>query len=113
LAGKKKVRQLRMLAKSYQIQPRLFALAFLRREIIRDAQYMPPPSAPLPLPPAGQILSISLTPPSTMDNSAFETPRVIDAHRSLSRAKQQLLQSWIDYQMVRLDLYSDLGLSPP
>ncbi len=71
LAGKKKVQQLRTLAESYRIQQELFALAFLRREHIRDDQYLPkiPPNLPKapPADPAGLVPPIPLIAPPTID----------------------------------------------
>ena len=41
------------------------------------------------------------------------TELLLKAEASYARIKRQLLQTWIDYQMVRLDLYGDLGVAPP
>lgn len=104
--GKKKLRQLRALAKSYRLEQRLFVLGFTHRKQIQDAWLRPkspPGTAPGEL--IGPVAELPPLPPSDISH-------LIDAYRSVSQARQRLLQTWIDYQMVRLDLYNDLGLSP-
>ena len=105
--GKKKVRQLRTLAKSYYLEQRLFRLAFVRRTELLDALLQPKSSLNED---ESRLIGPLASRPSV---TSFDAPHLLDAYRSLSRARRRLLQTWIDYQIVRLDLYRDLGLAPP
>lgn len=110
LAGKKKVRHLRTLAESYPIQKRLFHIAFLQRQLQKN----PPkrssdPGSDLILP--GLVGPVGPRP--TIDKRPFAPGPILKREAAFKQAKRQLLQTWIDYQMLRLDLYSDLGLSVP
>jgi len=107
LPGKRKLRQLRALAEGYPIQQRLFDLAFLRREQIKFAQAWPPRSPTSELASDKLVGPIGRAPPRS-DPYAVEP--LLKAQASYARARGQLLQTWIDYQMVRLDLYGNLGL---
>jgi hypothetical protein len=107
LNGKKKLRRVRTLAKSYPLEQRLFVLAYMRRAHIRDSWRIPkPPPDPASNELIGPVAARPYVPP-------FDAAQVIGAYRTLSQARQRLLQTWIDYQMVRLDLYNNLGVSPP
>lgn len=108
--GKKKVRYLRTSAKSYRLEQELFVLAFKRQTEILDALLYPKRS-----PDVDQDGLIGFFDPDKARPAfnPFDAAKQIDAYRSLSQARRRLLQTWIDYQMVRLDLYHDLGVSPP
>jgi hypothetical protein len=47
------------------------------------------------------------------DDRPFASGRLLKRETAIKRARNQLLQTWIDFQMLRLDLYGDLGLSAP
>lgn len=100
LTARKKVRHVRKLAESYRIQQQLFRKVFQQRQGIKHG-----------------IASSPEPRFSTVDRQAgrdrFGSPTLPETIREYSQARRQLLQTWTDYQMVRLDLYSDLGLSPP
>jgi hypothetical protein len=109
--GRKRIRHLRTQAESYPIQQRLFQLVFLLRE--DKAKW---PSAPPPDHAGDILLPESIGPvvqrPSRADPD-LATELLLKAEASSAWIKRQLLQTWIDYQIVRLDLYADLGMSPP
>jgi hypothetical protein len=111
-AAKRKVRRIRTLAETYPIQQRLFQLALVRRGQLKEA---PRSSSPL-LPEnvsegRGGDGPVGSRPPLT--DFSFAPEPLLRAEGSFAQTKRQLLQTWIDYQMVRLDLFSDLGLPPP
>lgn len=104
-AGRKKIRRVRALADSYRIQQRIFQLTCLRREAIKNKIASPPdihsdPALGVPLLGIGQ-------------RESFGAPTLPEAIRESCEVRTQLLQTWIDYQIVRIDLFDDLGLSPP
>jgi hypothetical protein len=109
--GRKKIRRLRTLAESYPIQQRLFRLASSLREN-RSKWASSPPSDNAPDIPKLEFAGPLSTPPPR-PGPDLATELLLKAEASFARAKRQLLQTWIDYQMVRLDVYNDLGLSPP
>jgi hypothetical protein len=91
---KKWARKVRELAEAYRIQRRLFEISFLQ---VRDA------------------LGLLATPPQP--TSPHETValsgRLRESVLSLEKSKRELLTSWVEYQMARLDLYRELELTPP
>ena len=109
LAGKKKVRHLCTLAESYPIQKRLFQIAFMQREQLTKEPSGSPPAADLALP--GLVGPIKGRP--TVDDRSFAPEAVLKREAAIKRVRRQLLHTWIDFQMLRLDLYGDLDLSPP
>ena len=109
LIGKKKVRHLCTLAESYPIQKRLFQIAFMQREQLNKEPSPSPPAADLLLP--GLVGPIEPRP--SPDNRRYAAGPVLKREAAIKRARQELLQTWIDFQMLRLDLYGDLGLSAP
>lgn len=97
LAGRIKMRQVRTLAETYRHQQGLFELAQTRVRGTLDALMSPPdPGGRAPAPSAGSL-----------------TQQLLDAQRSFADLKSQLISTWIDYQILRLDLYRDLALTPP
>lgn len=108
LEGKKKLRHIRALAKSYRIQQQLFQMAFQRRETIN------PLNASALDPHLDLLLEMNLPEVGRKPKKdRFDTPALLDALRACSQSKRQLLRTWIDYQMQRLDLYNALGVAPP
>jgi hypothetical protein len=112
LAANSKVRQLRSLAKSYSIQQQLFVMSFIDWHMFKDEQMWPSSPPPEDVPnPAGLIGPIGPRP--SLVNPAYAPEPLLKLESSLTRAKRLLLETWIDYQIIRLDLYGDLGMSPP
>lgn len=108
-AGRSKARQLFALAAVYRFQQRLFHLSQTHKENIVFQQ-------------AGSARTGSSVSPPRLVGPVAQRPQLSDpyaaepflrAQASYAEAREQLLQTWIDYQIVRLDLYADLGLSPP
>ena len=111
-AAKRRVRRIRTLAKSYSLQQQLFQLALVRRGQIKEA----PRSSAALLPdtvPEGRGWEAPVGSRSPLTDFSFAPEPMLKAEASLTQTKRQLLQTWIDYQMVRLDLFSDLGLPLP
>jgi hypothetical protein len=90
VAGKKIIRKVRALAETYRIQPRLFEISFLQMQMTLDSF-------------TGHFRVVDTT----------VAQQVLNTRRSFTEVKGQILSNWINYQIVRLDLYRDLGLSPP
>ncbi|HEY7428675.1 MAG TPA: hypothetical protein VH682_30880 [Gemmataceae bacterium] len=109
-AGRSKTRQLFALAAAYRLQQRIFILAQGHKESIVHEQVWPRPRATGESDTAGRIGPVAPR-PQLSDPCAAEP--FLRAQASCAEARAQLLQTWIAYQMVRLDLYADLGLSPP
>ncbi|MGH7170945.1 MAG: hypothetical protein ACRELG_11760 [Gemmataceae bacterium] len=112
LAGKKKVRHLRSLAESYPIQKRLFQLAFMEREELKKEPLGSPPAPDLILPGIKGLVGPT-GPRPIVDDHPYAPGSILKREAAIKRARRQLLQTWIDYQMLRLDFYGDLGLSAP
>jgi len=89
VAARAKVRQLRTLASIHGHQQRLFEICFLRVESILD-----------------DLSRAKASPEAAIG-------RQLSALRSLHKAKAQLFTNWVDYQVARLDFYSDLQQTPP
>lgn len=112
LAGKKKVRRIRTLSESYPIQQRLFYLAFVLRENLKTEQNnanKPPPGGDVILP--GLVGPVGRRP--SFDDRPYAPEAILKREIAIKQARRQLLRTWIDYQMLRLDLYNALGIAPP
>ncbi len=96
VAGKSKLRKVRALAEAYRLQQQLFELAHFQVQGPKDGL-----ASPFPRGPVGEAGSSALA------------RRLLDAQRSLARARGQLLSTWVEHQMARLELYRDLRLAPP
>lgn len=110
--AKRKVRRIRTLAEIFSIQRQLFQLALVRRGQLKEA----PRSSAALLPdhvPEGRGWEGSVGSRRPRTALSFAPEAMLKAEASLTQTKRQILQTWIDYQMVRLDLFSDLGLPPP
>lgn len=94
------LRQLRVLAENYKIQQRAVELAYFQVENSLDTFQSPPTPAA-----AGGG-------GNTAGNAAALTQQLLNAQRSLPQAQNQLLSTWINYQITRLQLYRDLELMP-
>jgi hypothetical protein len=94
VAAKTKVRKVRALAETYRLQQRLFELSLLRIRTILDNLVAPP------------------VPDKQADDTRL-TQQLLNAQRSFSKVKAQLCNSWVNYQIARLDLYRYLKLTPP
>jgi hypothetical protein len=97
-AAKARLRSVRMLAETYRIQQRLAELSYAR---IRSALDVTPPPTPPGSPPVDPSWAVT----------KFEELRC--AERALAQVKEQLLSTWFNYQIARLGLFVDLGLSSP
>jgi hypothetical protein len=96
LAGRRRLRQLRLLAEIYRTQQALVALAYNGVEnlelLMQEAVGAPPVGA------------------ATAGTTARQW---LAARRSLYKAKNGLYHTWITYLVTRLDLYQELNLTPP
>lgn len=92
------LRQLRVLAENYRIQQRAVELAYFQVENALDTFQAPPA-------PTGAAASIS-----TAASAAALTQQLLNAQRSLPQAQNELLSTWINYQIARLQLYRDMEL---
>jgi hypothetical protein len=106
------VRRIRTLAESYSIQQQLFQLALVRRGQLKEAPRSSAALLPDTVPEGrGWEGPVGSGPPLT--SFSFAPEAMLKAEASFAETKRQLLQTWIDYQIVRLDLFNDLGLQPP
>jgi hypothetical protein len=96
-AAKRQLRKARTLFEVYEIQQRLIAVAYDRWGNVRENGFSP------------QIQKESSRP----DDAGSILRKLLAAEDSLTRVKGQLLTTWIDYQIARLELYRDLGLALP
>lgn len=95
-AARQKLRKVRTLAQSYRLHQDLFKLALVQQQTVLDRFEMPPaPGGPRP------------------PTEATAARGLGSAAKSLAEARSGLLRTWIDYQIARLDLYSEVKLSPP
>lgn len=107
LAGRKKIRHVRKLAESYRIQQQLFQVAFQQRGGIKGMISSPP------APHTDLLLELPLLGLDRQANKEhFGMPTLPETIREYSQVRRQLLRTWIDYQIIRLDLYNDLGMPP-
>lgn len=97
VTAKASLRQVRTLAETYRIQQRLFELSLVERQDGLDGW------AP-GLAPAEDNWKVDV-------DAAVR--QLLEAERSSVRLRGQLLRTWIDYQIARLELFRDLGLESP
>ncbi len=88
------IRQLRALARTYEIQKQLVELSYLVLDNAVESIYQPKP----PGSSAGDIVAL--------------TNQLIQAQTQKFQAQNQLLTIWINYQTFRILLYRDLELMP-
>jgi len=91
------LRQLRVLAETYQIQVELIALAYAQVENALDTFAQPP------------------APGATTGDAAQAaalTNQVLQAQNGLNNAQSRLYSTWINYLTNRMQLYRDLELMP-
>lgn len=93
-------RQLRVLAEQYIIQQRALELAYSQVENSLDVFNAPP------LPGSANAGG------GGAGNAAALTQQLLNAQRSLPQAQNALFQVWVNFQVVRLQLYRDLELLP-
>jgi hypothetical protein len=106
LSGKKKVRQLRTLAKAYSLQQELLDLSHALLESNRNALFDPPqPAAGLAGPKIEDLY------PFLQHDTLVQA--LLDAQADYAKVKDDLVRTWIDYQVARLDLYRDVDVLPP
>jgi hypothetical protein len=91
-AGKRKLRKLRELAQVYRLQQRLTESAYFRHEWLVESITSP------------------VDPDSLLQVRARLTQSLLSAGRSLFRARGEILDTWLYFQMLRLELHDDLGL---
>jgi len=91
------VRQLQVLQRNLKIQQDAIELAY--RQVESSYQIFTAPQDP-------DAKSTSAA------NAAALTNQLLGAYRGLPAAQQQLLKTWIDYQIARQQLYLDLELMP-
>lgn len=96
VAGKRRLRQVRVLAETYRIQQRLFELAQVQLDDVGQDLENPPEQGPAS---TGAIFA--------------PIQQGVKLQRALTRAKDQLDRAWTGYQLARLDLYRDLKRTPP
>jgi hypothetical protein len=94
--GKRDLRAVRTLAEMYRLQQRSFALAYLQ---VEDTFL----ELGAPSPPSGSF---------AIRVSAL-IRQELQGQRALTRARGQLIRTWVQYLTARLDLYRDLNLPPP
>jgi hypothetical protein len=97
-AAKAKMRKAQTLAGVYRLQQELFELAFF--DVWDTLETL---SAPID--PAEQF-----APRGSIEGFAGQS---LVAQRFLTRVKSQLIETWLGYQIARLELYQALGVAPP
>lgn len=94
LTVRTEIRQLRALARTYEIQKQLVELSYLVLDNAVESIYQPKPPGST----AGDIVAL--------------TNQLIQAQTQKFQAQNQLLTIWINYQTFRILLYRDLELMP-
>jgi hypothetical protein len=107
LAGKRMVRRVRTLAGVYGLQKRVFDLVYLDWDRRMGDFYFPPAPAP------HEAAALGLPVPSNPSPDLFRVEPLPRAMGALARTKREMLETWLDYQTARLDLYHALELPPP
>ncbi len=92
---RQQVRQLRQLAEQYKIQQRNLQLAFYQVDNALEVLRAPPA--------AGETRDAATA-------AAALTQQLLQAQRSLPQAQNGLYQTWVNYQVTRMNLYRDLEL---
>jgi outer membrane protein TolC len=95
------VRQLHVLEKNLTIQQKAVELAY--RQVESAEQIFRAPQIPDNSPNAAA---------NAAANAASLTNQLLNAYRGLPRAQEQVLKTWIDYQIARQQLYLDVELMP-
>jgi hypothetical protein len=95
-AGLARARKLRELAEVYRLQRRLVELAYLQRERALD-----------------ESTSLASLYAERMPDTGRLEEALLRAERSLAQAREDILRTWVGYEIARLDLYGDLGRTPP
>src|SRR5262249_11252420 len=105
LTIRREIRQLRVLAKNYEIQQKLVELGYKQVESTEEALYGPAePPAPAAL----------IAPPGRTNaaNAAALANQLLSAQQNLVGRQNQLLVIWTNYLNTRMQLYRDLELMP-
>jgi dienelactone hydrolase len=122
LAARRHLRRVRQLAESYPMQQRAVLLAFIGAEGAREALVAPPPPRK---PGKGEGKHTeggteALVAPPRPDESPpqahgpeAESRDLVGAQRALAQRKDQILTTWVGFQLARLKLYGALAISPP
>jgi hypothetical protein len=93
--ARRKLREVRLLAGTYPLQQRLFEVSTSLVQASQDELLVPTQGAAPP------------------PDRAAVARQWLDVQLSLGRARSQLMQTWVEYQRARLELYQELKRPPP
>lgn len=105
LAVRTDLRQLRQQAETYKIAKRQVELAYFQVENSLDVFRQPPQPTPV-------TAGTSTAATTNAVSAAALTTQLLGAQQSLVGAQNQMISAWINYHVIRMQLFLDLELMP-